>query len=226
MPLAQMVAKMVKIKTNLSDRSNYGGRRTQKVEWIVMHYTANDGDTDEANANYFNRPNLGASAHFFVDDDSITVSVPEEYVAWHCGAKAYKHQTCRNANSIGVEMCDTRRDGKLQATEKTIQNAADLVYHLCKKYKIPYRHIIRHYDVTGKLCPVYWVNNDGLEKFRKRVEEVGEVVTQVDMIVDGKPVRVDRILKDGTNYIKIRDIARALDLEVGFSGNKPILSKK
>lgn len=218
---------MVQIKTNLADRSNYGQRRTQKIDWIVMHYTANDGDTDEANANYFrNNKGLGASAHYFVDDDSITQSVPDGYVAWHCGASVYKHPFCRNTNSIGVEMCDTRRDGKLQATEQTIKNAAELVYSLCKKYKIPYDHIIRHYDVTGKLCPVYWVNNDGLMKFRKQVEEVGEVVTQVDMIVDGKPVRCDRILKDGTNYIKIRDIAKALDLEVGFTGNKPILSRK
>lgn len=218
---------MVPTKTNLTDKSNYGGKRTQKVEWIVMHYTANDGDTDEANANYFhNNKGIGASAHYFVDDDSITLSVPEDYVAWHCGASVYKHPFCRNANSIGVEMCDTRRDGKLQATDKTLANAAELVASLCKKYKLSTDRIIRHYDVTGKACPIYWINNNGLEKFRKQVEGANEVVTQVDMIVDGKAVRCDRILKDGTNYIKIRDIAKALDLEVGFTGNKPILSRK
>ena len=167
-----------------------------------------------------------ASAHYFVDDDSITRSVPDDFVAYHCGARTYRHPYCRNANSIGVEMCDAKRDGKVMATDKTIQNAAELVYQLCKQYGIPYDHIIRHYDVTGKLCPAYWVKGDGLAKFRRQVEEVGEVVTDSYMIVDGKKVPVQRILKNGTNYVKIRDVAKALDLEVGFQGNIATLSHK
>lgn len=218
---------MVPMKTQLAHRSNYGGKRTAKIEWIVMHYTANDGDSDESNGRYFQRPlNPVASAHYFVDDDSITRSVPDDFVAYHCGAYQYKHPSCRNANSIGIEMCDAKRDGKVMATEKTIQNAAELVYQLCKQYGIPYDHIIRHYDVTGKLCPAYWVKGDGLAKFRKQVEEVGEVVTDSYMIVDGKKVPVQRILKNGTNYVKIRDVAKALDLEVGFQGNIATLNRK
>lgn len=218
---------MVQIKTQLAHRSNYGGKRTQKIEWIVMHYTANDGDSDESNGRYFQQPlNPVASVHYFVDDDSITRSVPDDYVAYHCGAQTYRHPYCRNANSIGVELCDAKRDGRVMATDKTLQNAAELVYSLCKQYGIPYDHIIRHYDVTGKLCPAYWVKGDGLAKFRRQVEEVGEVVTDSYMIVDGKKVPVQRILKNGTNYVKIRDIAKALGLEVGFQGNIATLSHK
>lgn len=218
---------MVRIKEQLACRSNYGGRRTNKIEWIVMHYTGNDGDSDESNARYFESPlNPVASAHYFVDDDSITRSVPDEFVAYHCGAQSYKHAHCRNANSIGVELCDARRDGAIMATEKTLQNAAELVYWLCKQYNIPYDHIITHYMVTGKLCPAYWVHGDGLIRFRKQVEEVGEVVEKSYMIVDGKKVEVNRILKGGTNYVKVRDIAKALDLEVGFQGNIATLNHK
>ena len=218
---------MVKIKAQLAHRSNYGGKRTAKIEWIVMHYTANDGDSDESNARYFQQPlNPVASAHYFVDDDSITRSVPDDFVAYHCGAQTYRHPSCRNANSIGVELCDAKRDGRVMATDKTIANAAELVYSLCKQYGIPYDHIIRHYDVTGKLCPAYWVQGDGLQKFRKQVEEVGEVVTDSYMIVDGKKVPVQRILKGGTNYVKVRDIAKALGLEVGFQGNIATLTRK
>lgn len=218
---------MVPIKTQLAHRSNYGGKRTQKIEWIVMHYTANDGDSDESNGRYFQQPiNPVASAHYFVDDDSITRSVPDDYVAYHCGAQTYRHPYCRNANSIGVELCDAKRDGRVMATNRTIANAAELVYQLCKQYKIPYDHIIRHYDVMGKKCPAYWVGNDGLEKFRKQVEEVGEVVEKSYMIVDGKKVEVNRILKGGTNYVKIRDVAKALDLEVGNQGNIAVLKRK
>ena len=218
---------MVRIKEQLACRSNYGGRRTNKIEWIVMHYTGNDGDSDESNARYFQNPlNPVVSAHYFVDDDSITRSVPDEFVAYHCGAQSYKHAHCRNANSIGVVLCDARRDGAVMATEKTLQNAAELVYWLCRQYEIPYDHIITHYMVTGKLCPAYWVHGDGLIRFRKQVEEVGEVVEQAKMIVDGKSVPVERILKNGTNYIKIRDVAKALNLEVGFQGNIAVLSRK
>lgn len=219
---------MVPIKTMLAHRANYGTKRGGPIEWLVMHYTANDGDSDISNGKYFQKPlNPVASAHFFVDDDSITISVPEDYVAFHCGAYHYTHPFCRNYNSIGIEMCDAKRDGRVMATAKTIDNAADLVAMLCEKYGIPTDHIIRHYDVTGKLCPKYWVDDpDGIKKFRKKVEERVEMVSKCKMIVDGKPVEVERILKNGTNYVKIRDVAAALDLNVGNKGNVPVLMTK
>ena len=219
---------MVPIKTMLAHRANYGTKRGGTIEWLVMHYTANDGDSDTSNGKYFQQPlNPVASAHFFVDDDSITISVPEDYVAFHCGVYHYTHPFCRNYNSIGIEMCDAKRDGKVMATAKTIANAADLAAMLCEKYNIPVDHIIRHYDVTGKLCPKYWVDDpDGIVRFRKLVKEAGEMVETSRMIVDGKEVPVERILKNGTNYVKIRDVAAALGLEVGNQGNVAVLRRK
>lgn len=75
-------------------------------------------------------------------------------------------------------------------------------------------------------CPLPLIDEMKWEKFRKLLEEVDETVTKCRMIVDGKEVEVDRILKDGTNYIKIRDIAKALDLNVSNKGNVPILNRK
>ena len=98
----------MKINTILAHNSNYGGVRSlSNIRYIVVHFTANDGDTDTNNANYFkSTPNLKTSSHYFVDDDSITQSVPDTYIAYHCGGTKYYHATCRNANSLGVEMCD------------------------------------------------------------------------------------------------------------------------
>jgi N-acetylmuramoyl-L-alanine amidase len=145
------------IKTNLANKGNYGGQRnTNAIKYIVVHYTGNDGDTDENNGNYFKNNVVEASAHYFVDDDSITQTVPDNYVAWHCGAKIYKHAYCRNTNSIGVEICDDVRNGVIYPSEKTIENALDLVKALMQKYSVPHENVIRHYDVTGKLCPAYW----------------------------------------------------------------------
>lgn len=173
---------MVPIRRNLAHRSNYGGTRTSDaIKYIVIHYTGNDGDTDEANAKYFQNNVIQTSAHYFVDDDSITMSVPEEYIAYHCGAKTYKHKYCRNSNSIGIEICDDVRNGVIYPSEKTIQNTLDLVRHLMQKYNIPTEHIIRHYDVTGKICPEYWVDDEKWKKeFWNRIE--GETMTKEDVI--------------------------------------------
>ena len=144
---------MVK-KTNLCNPINYGGLRAGPVKYIVIHYTAGDGDTDEANAAYFARADTGkTSAHWFVDDDSATLSVPEDRVAYHCGASYYYHPECRNSNSIGVEMSSVRRNGRYCFTEATIANAQALVRELMAKYQVPPERVIRHYDVTHKICP-------------------------------------------------------------------------
>ena len=142
---------MKPVRVELAHRANYGVRRG-KIEWIVMHYTANDGDSGMSNARYFQKAlNPVASAHYFVDDREIVQSVPDEYVAYHCGAYKYRHPFCRNYNSIGIEMCDSKRDGTVKATEQTIRNAAELAAALCERYGLPVSHIIRHYDVTGRI---------------------------------------------------------------------------
>lgn len=148
------------LKTNLANKKNYGGTRSlSSIKYIVVHYTANDGDTDENNGNYFKNNSVGASAHYFVDDDSVTRSVPDENIAWHCGASSYKHKECRNANSLGVEICDDIRNNVIYPSEKTIKNVIEVVEWLMDKYNVPKSNVIRHYDVTGKLCPAYWVDN-------------------------------------------------------------------
>lgn len=160
----------VQIKTNLANNKNYGGKRsTNNIRYLVIHYTANDGDTDESNAKFFKNNVVEASAHYFVDDDSITQSVPDDYVAWHCGGKKYAscsttgggtyYNKCTNSNSISIEICDDVKNGTVYPSAKTISNALALAKMLMKKYNIPAANVIRHFDVTGKLCPAYWSGN-------------------------------------------------------------------
>ena len=86
---------------------NYRPGRTQPVEYIVVHYTGNWSDTAKNNADYFARTVSGTSAHYFVDEEAVWQSVREEDTAWHCGSSQPAHPACRNANSIGVEMCNS-----------------------------------------------------------------------------------------------------------------------
>lgn len=143
------------------DPSNYRAGRTQPVRYIVMHYTANNGDTARNNCDYYHRVGgLQASAHYFVDEYGAMQSVRECDTAWHCGARAYWHPECRNGNSIGIEMCSRKRaDGSYYIKPETVANAAALAREIMQRYGIDTEHVLRHYDVTGKRCPMPWVDD-------------------------------------------------------------------
>lgn len=140
---------------------NFRAGRTQPVRYIVMHYTANNGDTAKNNCDYYHRVGgLQASAHYFCDEHGAMQSVRECDTAWHCGARAYWHPECRNANSIGIEMCSRKRaDGSYYIKPETVANAATLAKDIMQRYGIDTEHVVRHYDVTGKRCPMPWVDD-------------------------------------------------------------------
>ena len=146
---------------------NHNAGSVSRIKYIVIHYTGALGDA-KANCNYFAGGNRNASAHYFVGyDGAIWQSVEDKNVAWHCGAKSYKHAECRNANSIGIEMCVRKKStASMGATDKdwyfesaTVEAAAELTRYLMEKYNVPASHVIRHYDVTGKICPNPYVYN-------------------------------------------------------------------
>ena len=141
---------------------NYQDGRSKDIEYIVIHYTSNEGDTAQNNAVYFSRQKLNppASAHYFVDENEIWQSVLDTDTAWHCGAKTYRHKYCRNDNSLGIEICMNDKDDNIRL--KSIANAIKLTKMLMQKYNIGIDNIIRHYDVTGKDCPRPMVEDENL----------------------------------------------------------------
>ena len=174
-------------KTAFAARGNYGGARpASAIKYLIYHYTANDGDSDEGNGNYFQQHIVQASAHDFVDDDSVTHSVPYLSTAWSVGGRKWDdcgqtgggsmYEAISNTNSISIEMCDTVRDGKYDFTETTLANAAELGAKLMHKFNIPIDHVYRHFDVNGKHCPGVpgWWGDDSheWETFKKRLEAV------------------------------------------------------
>ena len=66
-------------------------------------------------------------------------------------------------------MCDTKKDGKIKATEATMANTAEFCKKLMKKYGIDASHVIRHFDVNGKHCPAYFMNEKEWAKFKARL---------------------------------------------------------
>ena len=141
---------------------NYQKGKSKDIEYIVIHYTSNKGDTAQNNAVYFSRQKLNppASANYFVDENEIWQSVLDTDTAWHCGAKTYRHKYCRNDNSLGIEICMNDKDGNIRL--KSIANAIKLTKMLMQKYNISIDNVIRHYDVTGKDCPRPMVEDENL----------------------------------------------------------------
>ena len=138
---------------------------TSRIKYIVIHYVGATGGA-EANCRYYASKYIGASAHYYVGfNGEIWQSVEDGDIAWHCGAKTYRHPECRNSNSIGIELC-VRNKGSQAAESRdwyfedaTVQAATMLTRKLMEKYGVPADHVIRHYDVTGKICPNPYVYN-------------------------------------------------------------------
>ena len=158
-------------------RGNYSPGRTQPIEYIVVHYTANKGDTAQNNLDYFARTKTGSSAHYFVDENEVCQSVKDTDVAWHCGRSdgQYRHPYCRNSNSIGVEMCNSVGSVPEAVRDRT----AAFVRQKMAEYGIDVDHVLTHYLVTGKRCPAPWVDNPAeWMEFKKMLEGDDEEVTQ------------------------------------------------
>ena len=150
---------ITKLLTKVNFRKISGSGKENK--YIVIHYVGATGSA-EANCKYFQNTYRGASAHYFVGHaGEIFQCVEDGDQAWHCGGNTYKHPYCRNTNSIGIELCCKKNitNGTWYFEEETIKAAIELTKELMAKYNIPVSNVIRHYDVTGKMCPEPYVRD-------------------------------------------------------------------
>ena len=152
--------------------SNCYTYRNGDIKYIVIHFTSNNGDTALNNCNYFSGANRGASAHYFIGDDGIYQSVPDNWAAWAVGfTKIYKHQYCSNMNSISIEMFSRIcADVKYYIRDVILEQTIKLTRYLMNKYGVPVENVLRHYDVWDKKCPEPFVRQPELwDNFKKRL---------------------------------------------------------
>ena len=135
------------------------GQRTEKIRYIVIHYTGSEG-TARDNINYFNAGNRGASAHYFIGQNGEIREYcdPAKYYAWHCGGSLEGshhpyYGKCTNRNSIGIEICTHNSGGTWTFTAAAVTAAVELTRYLMQKYNVPADRVVRHWDVTSKFCP-------------------------------------------------------------------------
>lgn len=147
---------------------NHVESTVDRIQFIVIHYVGATGGA-KANCQYYAECNRNASAHYYVDfDGSIWQSVEDKDIAWSVGGKKYPntsggtyHGICTNTNSLNVEMCVRKTNNIWHFELETEKSAIALASMLMKRYNIPIEKVVRHYDVTGKICPEPYVRDKG-----------------------------------------------------------------
>ena len=146
-----------------------------EVKGIVVHYVANPCSTALENRKYFeslkdqNGSNAtSVSSHFVIGlEGEVVQCIPLSEVA--------SASNNRNSDTISIECCHPDETGKFY--DSTYQTLVNLCAYLCKEFKLESEDVIRHYDVTGKACPKYFVDHeDAWEQFHKDVEEALKIL--------------------------------------------------
>ena len=132
-----------------------GGARTGvklvEINNIVIHYVGNPNTTAQNNRDFFNKPDTDVCSHFLIGlDGEIIQCVPldEKSVA----------SNNRNLDTISIEVCHPDASGKFN--EATYNSMLKLTAWLCDNSGLKAKDVIRHYDITGKECPKYFVDNE------------------------------------------------------------------
>ena len=163
------------IDVQLLDENPYSrpGTPLERINDIVVHYTANPGTTAQQNRNYFNslaqqngESATSVSSHFIIGlDGEIIQCIPLSEISYASND--------RNFDTVSIECCHPEADGKF--TDATYQSLIRLCAWLENELKLKEGSIIRHYDVTGKLCPLYFVEHERRwNRFKEDVEDNGE----------------------------------------------------
>lgn len=132
------------------------GEPLEEINGVVIHYVGNPGTTAQANRNYFESLSSGeegvyASSHFIVGlEGEVVQCIPLTEIAYASNS--------RNDDTVAIEVCHPDETG--QFSQVTYDRVVELTAWLCKTFRLdPATDVIRHYDVSGKLCPLYYVEN-------------------------------------------------------------------
>ncbi len=161
------------IDVQLLDINQYSrpGDMSDPITGVVIHYTANPGSTAQENRDYFNSLQDGhegyVSSHFVIGlEGEIIQCIPTWEIAYASNE--------RNHDTVSIECCHPDETGVFN--EKTYESMVHLTAFLCEKYNLDENDVIRHYDVTGKNCPKYFVEDEtAWEKFK---DDVGRALAK------------------------------------------------
>ena len=139
-------------------------RKLRNIDGIVIHYVANPKTTAQQNRNFFDNPETEVSSHFIVGLDGEIIQCVPLYER-SCASNT------RNGDTIAIEVCHPDKTGKFN--DETYKSLIKLISWLCDEFGLTEDQIIRHHDITGKICPKYYVDHE--DEWIKLKEDVKEV---------------------------------------------------
>lgn len=139
------------------------GVKLVEINNIVVHYTGNPTSTAQNNRDYFNKPDTDVCSHFVIGlDGEIIQCVPLD--------EKSAASNNRNLDTISIEVCHPDSSGKFN--DATYGSLVKLTAWLCDNSGLKAKDVIRHYDITGKVCPKYFVDNQSAwEDFLEDVKQ-------------------------------------------------------
>ena len=131
------------------------GEPLEEVNGVVIHYVGNPGTSAAANRSYFENlavtHETSVSSHFLVGlEGEILQCVPLSEISY-CSNE-------RNYDTIAIEVCHPDETGEF--SPESLESAERLTAWLCAVFDLGADQVIRHYDVTGKICPKYYVEHE------------------------------------------------------------------
>lgn len=158
------------------------GTELKNVNGVVIHYVGNPDTSAEANRNYFaslstGRENTYASAHFVVGlEGEVLQCIPLSEIAYASND--------RNADTVAIEVCHPDETGEF--APETYARVVELTAWLCQTFGLDAeKDVIRHYDITGKECPRYYVlHPEAWEQFHADVAAEAERLEQQALEVE------------------------------------------
>ena len=144
------------------DGDSRRGVYLEGVRDIVIHYVGNPGSTAQQNRDYYANSSSEVSSHFVIGLNGEII----QCIPLHEKSSASNH---RNKDTISIEVCHPDESGKF--TDASYQSLVKLTVWLCEICDLDSSDLIRHYDITGKQCPLYFVTHENSwERFKKDAE--------------------------------------------------------
>ena len=144
------------------DGDSRRGVYLEGVRDIVIHYVGNPNSTAQQNRDYYANPSSDVSSHFVIGLKGEII----QCIPLHEKSSASNH---RNKDTISIEVCHPDESGMF--TDASYQSLVKLTTWLCEICGLDSSDVIRHYDITGKQCPQYFVTHeDTWEQFLKDVK--------------------------------------------------------
>lgn len=83
----------------------------------------------------------------------------------------------RNGDTVAIEVCHPDETGEF--SRETYRQVIELTAWLCHTFRLdPETAVIRHYDVTGKICPRYYVEHP--EAWTQFLADTAEMLETVE----------------------------------------------